>query len=228
MPQLSIGTRTFTAGDYAENPLGLEAVIHQAAEIGYHGIALGGFPPHGSVKLYPSRRSRRELMRKVRDAGLEVNSYAADLLDCHFYGGSAAALERCSERFQRSLQLVSDCGIPIIRVDTVTMTPYPPDFDYDRAWGTTIEVFCRDAEHAAAAGVTVAWEFEPDACSTSPGKSWESCRRWITRASQSSTTRPMGSCAPWWAPISTGSGRPSREDSLSSSRRLPGRSPTCT
>ena len=67
----------------------LDAVIRQAADLGYQGIALGGFPPHASVELYPTRAARRELMRKVRGAGLEVNSYAADLLDCHFYDGSA-------------------------------------------------------------------------------------------------------------------------------------------
>jgi len=170
MPHLSIGTWTFTVGAYADKPLELDAVVRGAAEIGYSGIALGGFPPHGSVELYPDRTARRGLMRRIHDAGLSVNSYAADLLDCDFYDGSAGALRNYHERFERSLELACDCEIPVIRIDTVTMTPYPPDFDYERARSTTIEVFRRDAEKAAAAGVTVAWEFEPGRLFNKPGE----------------------------------------------------------
>ena len=157
-------------GAYADDPLSLDAVIHQAADLGYQGIALGGFPPHASVDRYPNRAARRELMRKVQGAGLEVNSYAADLLDCHFYDGSPEALRTYHERFDRALELVCDCEIPIIRVDTVSLTPYPPEFDYERARGTVIEVFRQDAEKAGAAGVTVAWEFEPGRLFNKPGE----------------------------------------------------------
>ena len=50
------------------------------------------------------------------------------------------------------------------------MTPYPPEFDYERARGTVIEVFRQDAEKAGAAGVTVAWEFEPGRLFNKPGE----------------------------------------------------------
>jgi sugar phosphate isomerase/epimerase len=170
MPQLSIGTWTFTAGVCANDPVPLDTVIRRAADIGYTGIALGGFPPHGSVALYPNREARLQLMRKIHDLGLSVNSYAADLLDCDFYDGSAGALARYRDRFDRSLELCADCGIPIIRVDTVTMTPYPANFDYHRAWETIIEVFREDAEKAAAAQITAAWEFEPGRLFNKPGE----------------------------------------------------------
>ena len=161
MRQLSIGTWSFTVGACAGRPEDLDTVIRRAAEIGYDGVALGGFTPHASVELYPTRSSRRELMRKVQDCGLSVNSYAADLLDCDFYTGASEALGKYRERFERSLELCADCEIPIIRVDTVTMTPYPPEFDYQRAWDTTVALFAENAAKARTAGVLVAWEFEP-------------------------------------------------------------------
>lgn len=133
MANISLGTWTYTVGSYSDNPESLDSVIRKAAGIGYQGIALGGFHPHGSVALYPKRRDRVKLMEKIHDAGLEVNSYAPDLLDCHFYAGTAEQIDRYKERFDRCLEFCVDCEIPLIRVDTVTMTPYPRDFEYRRA-----------------------------------------------------------------------------------------------
>ena len=161
MARISIGTWTFTVGRFVDEPVRMEEVARRAADLGFDGIALGGFEPHGSVERYPTQVSRKGLSGMVKDMGLELNSYAADLLDCDFYNGDPAAVERYNTRFDRSLEFCADCEIPVIRVDTVTMTPYPPDFQYQKAWDTAVELFRRDAEQAGAAGITVAWEFEP-------------------------------------------------------------------
>ena len=161
MPQISIGTWTFVAGVYEDHPVDLDTVLQQASGIGYQGVALGGFEPHGSLDRYPNRSGRKELYKKAGDLGLKINSYAADLLDCDFYMGAQDALSQYFDRFDRNLEFCVDCEIPIIRVDTVTMTPYPAGFDYKRAWETTIDVFRSDAEKAGKAGVMAVWEFEP-------------------------------------------------------------------
>lgn len=161
MARISLGTWTFVVGCYSSEPESLDDVIREAAAAGYQGIALGGFKPHGSVDLYPKRSNRRELMDRIRDAGLQVNSYAPDLIGCDFYTGTRRRLDAYFERFDRSLEFCADCGIPLLRVDTVTTTPYPTDFQYDRAWNAAIEVFRSDAEKARDAGIHIVWEFEP-------------------------------------------------------------------
>ena len=103
MSRISIGTWTFLVGTYADRPADLDAVLRGAAGAGYDGVALAGFKPHASIEMYPTRGSRQELMRRTEDLGLAVNSYAADLLDCHFYTGTRDVLERYGARFDRSL-----------------------------------------------------------------------------------------------------------------------------
>ena len=54
-----------------------------------------------------------------------------------------------------------DLGISIIRIDTVTETPYPKDFDYNDAWDKVVAKFRQVTRMAKEKNILVVWEFEP-------------------------------------------------------------------
>jgi sugar phosphate isomerase/epimerase len=159
--KLSIGSWAFVVGQFADNPIGIEEVISKIAEIGFDGIALGGFKPHGHYEIYQDKNSRRKLVNQIHESGLEINSYAPDLINKDYYTGEVNQLEEYRSAFDNSLCFCSDCGIPIMRVDTVTMTPYPKDFDYNRAWDLTVKLFKENARKAQVHDIKIVWEFEP-------------------------------------------------------------------
>ncbi len=159
--KLSVGSWAFVVGQFTNNPIGIEEVARRIADLGYDGIALGGFKPHGSYELYPDKKARHNLVQLIHDKGLEINSYAPDLLDKQYYTGETLKLQAYREAFDKSLSFCSDCGIEVMRVDTVTMTPYPPDFDYKKARDLTVRLFREDAQKARDCNITIVWEFEP-------------------------------------------------------------------
>ena len=159
--KLSIGTWAYTFGKYADNPISMEEVAKGLGDLGFNGLALGGFKPHGHYELYPTKEDRKKLVDLFKSHGLEINAYAADMWSYPFAGGEADMVAKYEEAYDRSLEMCADCGIPIIRVDTVTPTPYPDDFDYPRMWDRVVEMFKKNAEKAKKEGILVVWEFEP-------------------------------------------------------------------
>jgi sugar phosphate isomerase/epimerase len=139
----------------------MEEVAKKLDQLGYDGLSLGGFKPHGHSDLYPTKDDRKKLVDLFGSHGLKINSYAADLWDYPFADGDPKKAARYEEAFDRSLEMCVDCGIPIIRVDTVTETPYPDDFDYQKAWNVVADMFRKVADKAGKADVLVVWEFEP-------------------------------------------------------------------
>ncbi len=159
--KLSIGTWAYTFGKYADNPISMEEVAQRLAELGFDGLSLGGFKPHGHPDLYPKKKDRKKLVKLFKRHGLSINSYAADLWDYPFATGGKETARKYEEAFDRSLEMCVDCGIPIIRFDTVTETPYPKDFEYERTWEAVVEMFKKITARAKKAGVLASWEFEP-------------------------------------------------------------------
>ncbi|MBN2324084.1 MAG: sugar phosphate isomerase/epimerase [Spirochaetes bacterium] len=159
--KLSIGTWAYTFGRYADNPISMEEVAKKLAELGFDGLSLGGFKPHGHPDLYPKKKDRKKLMKLFKSHGLAVNSYAADMWSFPFAAAGAEAARKYEDAFDSGLEMCVDCGIPIIRVDTVTQTPYPKDFEYDRAWDDIVGMFKKITSRAKKEGVLVVWEFEP-------------------------------------------------------------------
>jgi len=159
--KLSIGTWAYTFGKYAENPITMEEVAKGLGDLGFDGLALGGFKPHGHYELYPRKDDRKKLVDLFKSHGLEINSYAADLWSFPFATGGKEMEEKYEKAFDKSLEMCVDCSIPIIRVDTVTETPYPEDFKYNEAWGKVVNMFKKNTEKAKKVGVLVVWEFEP-------------------------------------------------------------------
>jgi sugar phosphate isomerase/epimerase len=139
----------------------MEEAAKKLKELGFDGMQLGGFKPHGHYDLYPTKESRKELVELFNSYGLKINGYGADLWDFPFATGGKDMECKYDEAFDKSLEMTVDCGIPIIRVDTVTETPYPADFDYNRTWDKVKEKFKEVAEKGKREGVLVVWEFEP-------------------------------------------------------------------
>ena len=159
--KFSIGTWAYTFGEYAKKPITMEEAAKRLSELGFAGLSLGGFKPHGHPDLYPGKADRKRLVDLFKSYGLTINSYAADLWDFPFATGGAQASKQFDEAFDRSLEMCVDCGIPIIRFDTVTKTPYPSGFDYSGVWAKVVEKFKKIAEKAKKARVLATWEFEP-------------------------------------------------------------------
>ncbi len=159
--KLSIGTWAYTFGKYAENPISMEEVAERLGELGFDGVSLGGFKPHAHPDLYPTKEDRKRLVELFKSHGLTINSYAADMWAYPFPYGEREVVENYRKAYDSGLQMCVDCGIPIIRVDTVATTPYPEDFDYDRVWERVVNMFREDAEKAKKENILVVWEFEP-------------------------------------------------------------------
>ena len=159
--KFSIGTWAYTFGEYADNPITMEEVAQRLGDLKFDGLALGGFKPHGHYELYPTKEDREKLVKLFSAHNLEINSYAADLWDYPFPTGGDEVAKNYVDAYDRSLQMCVDCGIPIIRVDTVTETPYPDGFDYDSAWSKVVEMFRECTRKANDENILVVWEFEP-------------------------------------------------------------------
>lgn len=166
----ALASWSFVFGEYSRRPLSIEKAARAASELGYDGLALGGFEPQGSPERYRSGRARREMVNEVRELGLEFVCYAPDLREYDFYDGSKPSASRYREAFSRALDFCSDCGIPLLRVDTVTMTPYPSGFEYERARETTVRTFIHNAEEAAERQIEVVWEYEPGRLFNAPSE----------------------------------------------------------
>jgi len=60
--KLSIGTWAYTFGKYADNPISMEEVAQRLGDLGFDGLSLGGFKPHGHPDLYPTKEDRKKLV----------------------------------------------------------------------------------------------------------------------------------------------------------------------
>jgi len=160
-PKVSIGSWAYAIGPYADHPVPLDEVARRLKELDFDGVELGGFRPHAHPDLYPTHKDRRALMDMLRENGLDVPAYAADLWSFPFAEGDPEVLRKYTQMYERSLEFCVDCGIKILRVDTVTGTPFPDKLNYPQTWERVVETFQKCADKAASQGITIVWEFEP-------------------------------------------------------------------
>jgi len=161
IPKISIGSWAYAIGPYADNPIPLPDVVRKLKELRFNGVELGGFKPHAHPDLYPERKDRDELVEMLRKNNLEVPAYSADLWSLPFAEGNPEIVKGYKEFFKRSVDFCSDCGIPVIRVDTVSTTPPPVSLDYGSAWKRIREMFTWCSDVAGEKDLLVVWEFEP-------------------------------------------------------------------
>lgn len=161
IPKISIGTWAYAIGPYADNPIPLPEVLRRLNKFGFDGVELGGFKPHAHPDLYPEKKDRKELVELLRKSNLEVPAYAADLWSLPFAEGNPEVVREYRDFFNRSVDFCADCGIPKIRVDTVTGTPPPENLKSEVAWQRVKEMFSWCSDVAGERNLTVVWEFEP-------------------------------------------------------------------
>lgn len=157
--KISLGSWAFSFGPFADNPIPFDKTVKRLSEAGYDGIEICGFPPHVTVENYPTKESRRELVRFLGDHKLGVSGYAADFTGANPTAPSSKA--RYLELFRRNLEVCVDIGSPSIRVDSVAAPGSIPDPDYQAAFSRVAEAWNEAAGIAADARVRLVWEFEP-------------------------------------------------------------------
>jgi sugar phosphate isomerase/epimerase len=157
--KISLGSWAFSFGPYAGDPVPLDRVVKRLAQAGYDGIELCGFPPHVALDDYPTTESRQELTHPLADNGLGVSGYSADFSWVNpIVPGQK---QKYLDLFRRHVELCSDVGSPLIRVDTVAAPGSVEDSDYKKAFDRLADTWHEAAGIAADHGVVMAWEFEP-------------------------------------------------------------------
>lgn len=157
--KISLGTWAFSFGPYSDEPIAFEDVLLKAAEAGYDGVEICGFPPHVTHDRYPGTESRRALAKRIEDAGLGVSGFSADWTTVNPV--TEGYHTKYLDLFRRNLDLCAEIGSPMIRVDTVAAPGAIDDRDYRAAFERLAGIWRTAADLAQEAGVMVAWEFEP-------------------------------------------------------------------
>lgn len=159
MKRISIGTWAYSIGPYADNPVPFEEVIDRLAGLGFHGVELGGFPPHPNPDDLPSREQRREVAARVYEKGLAWSGLAANL-----WGEKLINTDDQSHyvaEFRKNVVFCQDLGIDAIRVDTVQPPTIFTEVDEETARARVVNAWKQCSAIAADHGVRVLWEFEP-------------------------------------------------------------------
>ncbi len=157
--KVSMGSWAFSFGPYADNPVPFERTVKRLSDAGYDGIEICGFPPHVTLDDFPTKASRRALVKFLTDHGLGVSGYAADLVA--FNPTLAGDRQRYFDLFRRNVEMCVDLDVPVIRVDSVAAPGSIPEADYAAAFARLADLWREAAGAAQAAGVRMAWEFEP-------------------------------------------------------------------
>lgn len=153
MPRVSIGSWAF--GVYAERPLPFGEVLDRVAALGFDGLEYAAFAPHpdadearrdGFTDLFAERR-------------LAVSAVAADFgaegfLTVEEPAAYLAALDR-------NLELCGALGTELLIVNAVDPPETPYEVGRELALERLLATWGEASRRAAAAGVTLAWEFEP-------------------------------------------------------------------
>lgn len=157
-PRYSLGSWAFSFGPFASAPWSFDAFCDYARDAGYHGIEINGFRPHPHPDDHPRGESRRALATRITDRGLGISGYAPD-----FTATPPAVCETSAylASVTHCLDFCHDLGITILRVDTVSPPRACAPAEDERHFATLCRTWRAAAERCAAAGVTLAWEFEP-------------------------------------------------------------------
>ncbi len=157
MKKTSIGSWAFVFGLETPTPWG--DVIRRVEEMGFDGVELGGFPPHPNPDSLPTKDDRDDWKEQLADLGLECSGLAANFGGLHLIDTNDNS--EYLEAFRKNLQFCVDCGIPVIRVDTLQPPTILSTLNYWKALKRLVKTWKICAAEAADKGVRMAWEFEP-------------------------------------------------------------------
>lgn len=157
-PKVSFGTWAFSFGPFSDAPWPLPKVLEYAAEAGYDGVELNGFPPHALTDLCDTAEKCQELVKEIEGHGLGLSGYAANF--------SATAPDQCDpeeylQSMRKNIAFCDRCGIRTIRVDTVSPPAELSQDEYDKRFAQLASTWRAAAEEASKEGITIVWEFEP-------------------------------------------------------------------
>ncbi len=157
--KISLGSWAFSFGPYASNPVSWEQTVRRAAETGYDGVEICGFPPHITLDSYATPGSQRAVRRMLEELNLGVSGYSADFTTVN--PTAASNRRRYLDLFERNVELCAGIGSPAIRVDTGAAPGSLSETEYQDAFDRLADLWREAAERAEPAGVKVVWEFEP-------------------------------------------------------------------
>jgi len=157
-PKISIGTWAFCFGPFQSDPWPLSRVLQYAADTGYDGVELNGFRPHVHWDDYDTPTKCAELKKRIEGFGLGISGYAPDLTQVP---PSLVESDAYLETVRECLFVCEQCGIKILRVDTVSPPEELPAAAYDQRFARLVKTWDAAAQDAGAAGVLLVWEFEP-------------------------------------------------------------------
>jgi sugar phosphate isomerase/epimerase len=158
MPKLSIGSWAFTFGPFERRPWPISKVLEYAAHTGYDGIELNGFRPHPHPDDYNTVTKCREFTKKVEDLGLGISGYAPDFTSVP---PSEINQEEYLRIFGKCLTFCENCGINVIRVDTVSPPNVLSKDDYEERFSRLSSTWYKASNEAEKSGILLVWEFEP-------------------------------------------------------------------
>jgi sugar phosphate isomerase/epimerase len=157
--KLSVGSWAFTYGPYADDPVPFDKTVERLAAAGYDGVEICGLPPHVSLEDYPTRESRLDITRLLRDNNLGVSGYAADFTFVNpVVEGNR---DRYLDLVRRNVEMCVDLVSPALRVDTVAAPGSIRNRDYQVAFNRVADLWREAAEIAQQGGVRLVWEFDP-------------------------------------------------------------------
>jgi sugar phosphate isomerase/epimerase len=127
------------------------------------------------LEQYPTKESRRGLVQRLNDLGLEVSGYSSDFTMCNPTVQRNAA--RYLDLFRRTIELCADVGSPMIRVDTISAPGSIEEDDYQPSMDRIAALWRDAAGIAEKAGVRLLWEFEPGFVFNKPSEIAEICEK---------------------------------------------------
>ncbi len=156
MTRVSIGTWAF--GVYTEQPLPFSQVLDRITKLGFEGVELGAFLPHPDPATCATTASQAELRESFASRGLELSAVATDFLETSLLGEDStpylAALDR-------NLGFCNAVGARRLIVNTLDPPEAVTEIGEAVAMGRLLRTWREAAARAEAAGVTLAFEFEP-------------------------------------------------------------------
>jgi sugar phosphate isomerase/epimerase len=166
-PKLSLGSWAFAFGPFENDPWPFGRVLEYIAGSGYDGVEINGFRPHPHQDDYADRARCAQLVRQIESFGLGISGYAPA------FGVVPPALVESDaylKVFEKCLAFCVNCGIYVLRVDTVSPPEDLTPEEYELRFGRLTRTWHKAAEAAAKAGVGIVWEFEPGFWLNKPGE----------------------------------------------------------
>jgi sugar phosphate isomerase/epimerase len=158
--KIALSTWTFAMTPYDQHPESFESVLDRAAQLGFDGVEVGLFAPHPTPAELDNK-AKREAYRAALDArGLGLAGVVANFTECPSIltgADNSPFLEALDEQ----LEICSDIGADILRLEITDPPQVMRGLDYELAYSRLIDTWNEAAGHGQAHGVRVGWEFEP-------------------------------------------------------------------